>query len=198
VNGIWVGEYAIPRNETLGANVTLSLSVNSFDDGFGNKAPLTPWVSSQFEISPAQLAISIFTSKTTYQVLFDSVTLNITTKYPSGADLVDGRVSIIFETGDWKDQRLLYLSEKSRSGIVTYYLSIFEIRHLGTWKITASAEDSNGNKGISTIEVGVGILWLFVTAITLSVLLAVIAKWLREEPGLRRVLRIGYAKKKNP
>jgi hypothetical protein len=197
VNGIWVAEYAIPRNETLIANVTLSLSVNSFDDGFGNKAPLTPWISSQFEISPAQLAVSVSTLKTTYQVLFDSVTLNITTKYPSGADLVDGKVSVTFETGNWKDQRLLLLSEKSHSGIMTYYLPIFELRHLGTWKITASAEDSDGNKGISTIEVGVGMLWLFVTAVTLSVLVMVIAKWMREEPGLRRVLRIGYVKKKN-
>ncbi len=197
VNGIWMGQYAIPRNEALGTNVTLSLSANSFDDGFGNKAPLTPWISSQFEITPAQLALSVSTFRTSYQVLFDSVTLNITAKYPSEAILVNGKISVTFESGSWKDQRVLLLSERSHSGIVTYYLSISEISHLGTWKITILAEDSDGNKGVSTMETEVGMLWLFVTAATLTVLAIVIAKWMREEPGVRRILRTGAAKKRN-
>ncbi|MCJ7505169.1 hypothetical protein MUP05_01670, partial [Candidatus Bathyarchaeota archaeon] len=180
-NGVWVAEYSIPMNETLGRNVTLSVSKESFDDGFGNRAPSSPYISPQFEIVQAQLGVSISSPKTAYQVLFESVTLNVTVKYPGGMDLVDGRVSVAFEMGTWRNQKPLMWSEKSRSWILTYDLTISEIQHVGTWKVTVLAEDDYANRGVSSIAVDVGVLWFLVTALALTVLAVVIVKWVREE-----------------
>ena len=196
MNGIWVAEYAIPRNDTLGKNVTFSLSTGSFDDGFGNKAPSSPCISSQFEIVQAQMSISISPSKTDYQILFDSLSLNVTVRYPSGADLIDGKVSVTFETGHWREQKSLLFVEKSRCWILAYYLSVSEILHLGAWKISVLAEDSYGNRGSSTIDVGVGILWFLVTSAALTVLAIVIVKWIKEEKGLSRPAQKGETKKR--
>jgi len=189
MNGIWIAEYAIPKNETLGENFTFSVSPASFDDGFGNKAPSSMSVSSQFEVAPAQLTISISLSKNTYEILFDSVTLNVSAKYPDGSDLIDGKVSATFEVGSWRDQRPLLFYEKSRSWILTYYLAIPEIQHLGTWKIMLLAEDAYGNKGMTSMDISVQVLWLFVAVATLTILTIVIVKWMSEETGLRRLLR---------
>jgi hypothetical protein len=186
MNGIWIAEYVIPRNETVGKNVTFSLSAGSFDDGFGNRAPSSPCISSQFEIAQAQIAVSISSSKTDYQILFDSLSLNVSAKYPSGSDLTDGKVSVTFETGNWREQERLLFVEKSRCWILTYHLSVSEILHLGAWKISVLAEDSYGNRGSSTIDVGVGILWFLVTSAALTVLAIVIAKWIKEEKGLSK------------
>lgn len=185
-NGIWIAEYVIPRNETLGKNATFSLSAGSFDDGFGNKAPSSPYISSQFEIVQAQIAVSISASKTDYQILFDSLSLNVSAKYPSGAYLTDGKVSVTFETGNWREQERLLFVEKSRSWILTHYLSVSEILHLGSWKVSVLAEDGYGNTGSSTIDVGVGILWFLVTSAALTVLAVVIVKWVKEEKALNR------------
>jgi hypothetical protein len=124
------------------------------------------------------------------------VTLNVTVKYPGGVDLVDGKVSVAFEIGTWRDQKPLMWSEKSRSWILTYDLTISEIQHVGAWKLTVLAEDDYANRGISSIGVDVGMLWFLVTVLALTVLVVVIVKWMREETGLRKLLRRGTVKEK--
>jgi len=189
MNGIWVTEYAIPRNETLGKNFTFTISAGSFDDGFGNKAPSSMSVSSQFEVVSAQLKISILSPKHTYEILFDSINLNVTVKYPDGSDLTDGKVLAIFESGTLRDVRPLLFHERSRSWILTHHLAITEIQRIGTWKMTLMAEDSYGNNGMVSMEINVQAFWLFVVVATSSVLVVVLVKWMSEETGLRRLLR---------
>ena len=189
MNGIWRTEYAIPKNETLGKNFTFTVSVGSFDDGFGNKAPSSTLVSSQFEVASAQLTISIISPKHTYEMLFDSISPNATVKYPDGSDLVDGTVSAIFESGALRDVRPLLFHERSRSWILTYHLAITEIQRIGTWKMTLTAEDAYGNRGVISLEIGVRAFWLFVVVATSSVLAVVLVKWVSEETGLRKLLK---------
>ena len=189
MNGIWRTEYAIPKNETLGKNFTFTVSVGSFDDGFGNKAPSSMLVSSHFEVAFAQLTISILSPKHTYEILFDSIGLNATVKYPDGSDLVDGKVSAIFESGTLRDVRPLVFHERSRSWTLTYYLAITEIQRIGTWKMTLTAEDAYGNSGVISLEIGVRAFWLLVVVATSSVLAVVLVKWVSEETGLRKLLK---------
>lgn len=198
MNGIWVAEYVIPKNETLGKNVTLSVSLNAFDDGFGNRAPSSPCVSSQFEVAPAQLTVSVLLTKDTYQVIFDTMTINVTVKYPDGSALVDGKVSVTFDNGGWRDQRSLQFSEKIRSWIFTYYLEISEIQHLGTWNTVILAEDNYGNRGTSSVDIRVEILWFFVTSATLAVLTLVTLKWVKEETERRGLLKKKKSDEKKP
>ncbi len=196
MNGIWVAEYIIARNDTLAKNYTLLVSPGSFDDGFGNKAPSSTSVSSQFEVAPAQLRISILSPKDTYEILFDSVILNVTAKYPDGSDLVDGKVSATFESGTLRDSKPLVFQEKSRCWILTYYLAITEIQRIGTWKMTLLAEDSYGNNGVTSMDISVRVLWLFVAVATSGVLTIIILKWASEETGLRRLLKKKDVKQK--
>jgi len=189
INGIWTTEYTIPRNETLGKDFTFTVSAGSFDDGFGNKAPSSILVSSQFEVASAQLTISILSPKPTYEILFESISLNATVKYPDGSDLVDGKVSAIFESGTLRDVRPLVFHERSRSWILTYYLAISEIQRIGTWKMTLTAEDAYGNSGAISLEIGVRAFWLIVVVATSSVLAVVLVKWVGEETGLRKLLK---------
>jgi len=181
MNGIWVVEYTIARNESLGKNYTFLVSPGSFDDGFGNKAPSYMAVSSEFEVAPAQLRISILSPKDTYEILFDSIVLNVTAKYPDGSDLADGKISATYEGGTWRDSKPLQFQEKSRCWALTYQLGITEIPRIGTWKIALLAEDAYGNKGVTSMEVGVGVLWLFIALITSGILTIVIVKWACEE-----------------
>jgi len=189
INGIWTTEYTIPRNETLGKDFTFTVSAGSFDDGFGNKAPSSILVSSQFEVASAQLTISILSPKHTYEILFESISLNATVKYPDGSHLVDGKVSAIFESGTLRDVRPLVFHERSRSWILTYYLAISEIQRIGTWKMTLTAEDAYGNSGAISLEIGVRAFWLIVVVATSSVLAVVLVKWVGEETGLRKLLK---------
>jgi len=198
MNGIWVAEHTIARNETLGKNYTFLVSPGSFDDGFGNKAPSSTSVSSEFEVAPAQLRISVLSPKDTYEILFDSIVLNVTAKYPDGSDLVDGKISAIFESGTWRDSKPLLFQEKSRCWALTYYLAITEMPRIGTWKMTLLAEDIYGNKGVTSMDVGVRVLWLFIATATSGVLTIVIAKWVSEETGLRRLLKKKDVKQKAP
>ena len=189
MNGIWTTEYTIPKNETLGKDFAFTMSAGSFDDGFGNKAPSSTLVSSQFEVASAQLTISIISPKHTYEMLFDSISPNATVKYPDGSDLVDGTVSAIFESGALRDVRPLLFHERSRSWILTYHLAITEIQRIGTWKMTLTAEDAYGNRGVISLEIGVRAFWLFVVVATSSVLAVVLVKWVSEETGLRKLLK---------
>ena len=189
INGIWTTEYTIPRNETLGKDFTFTVSAGSFDDGFGNKAPSSILVSSQFEVASAQLTISILSPKPTYEILFESISLNATVKYPDGSDLVDGKVSAIFESGTLRDVRPLVFHERSSSWILTYYLAISEIQRIRTWKMTLTAEDAYGNSGAISLEIGVRAFWLIVVVATSSVLAVVLVKWVGEETGLRKLLK---------
>jgi len=189
MNGIWTTEYTIPKNETLGKNFTFTISAGSFDDGFGNKAPSSMSVSSQFEVALAQLRISILSPKHAYEILFDSINLNVTVKYPDGSDLIDGKVSAVFESGTLRDVRPLLFHERFRSWILTHHLAITEIQRIGTWKMTLIAEDAHGNNGMISIEINVQAFWLFVVVATSSVLAVVLVKWMSEETGLRRLLR---------
>jgi len=165
------------------------VSAGSFDDGFGNKAPSSMLVSSQFEVASAQLTISVLSPKHTYEILFDSISPNATVKYPDGSDLVDGTVSAIFESGTLREVRPLLFHERSRSWILTYYLGITEIQRIGTWKMTLTAEDAYGNRGVISQEIGVRAFWLLVVVATSSVLAIVLVKWVSEETGLRRLLK---------
>jgi len=189
MNGIWTTEYTIPKNETLGKDFTFTMSAGSFDDGFGNKAPSSILVSSQFEVTSAQLTIFILSPKHTYEILFDSISLNVTVRYPDGSDLVDGKVSAICESGTSRDMRPLLFHERSRSWILRYYLAITEIQQTGTWEMTLTAEDAYGNRGVASLEIGVRAFWLFVVVATSSVLAVVLVKWVSEETGLRKLLK---------
>jgi len=189
MNGMWMAEYTIPRNETTGKNFTFAVSPGSFDDGFGNKAPSSVFVSSQFEVAPAQLRLTVSLPKDTYEILFDSITLNVTAKYPDGSDLTDGKVSATFETGAWSDLRPLLFREKSRCWVLAYSLTITEIQRIGTWKLTLSAEDTYGNKGVASMDISVRVFWLFVVVATSGVLTVVVVKWLSEETVLQKFVK---------
>jgi len=196
MNGIWTAEYIIPKNETTGKNFTFAVSSGSFDDGFGNKAPSSAFVSSQFEVAPAQLKLAISLPKDTFEILFDSITLNVTAKYPDGSDLTDGKISAIFEIGAWSDLRPLLFREKSRCWVLAYSLTITEIQLIGTWKLTLSAEDSYGNKGVASADISVRVFWLFVVVATSSVFAVVVLKWLGEEKVLQKFMKKKSVKEK--
>lgn len=191
VNGVWIAEYVIPRNQTLGKNYTFSISKGIFDDGFGNKGPLSSVVSSEFDVTEARLTISISTSKSTYEILFESVSLNVTVRYPDGSNLAEGKVSVAFEASGWKDQRPLLFHEGSGSWAVTYYLGIAEIQRLGMWKATLLVEDNYGNSGTASVSIGIQVIWLFAVVATSMILVMIIVKWVSEEPVFKRL----YGKK---
>ena len=116
------------------------------------------------------------------------------------SDLADGKISATYEGGTWRDSKPLLFQEKSRCWALTYPLGITEIPRIGTWKIALLAEDAYGNKGVTSKEVGVGVLWLFIAVITSGILAIVIVKWVSEEreTGLRRLLKKKDAKEKAP
>jgi hypothetical protein len=189
------GTFQIPLNSEVGPWVA-TIEVNSFDDGYGNKGPISS-VLKPFTVSPAILTVSATTNYNNYTtggivVIYASVVT------PGGDDFTSGTVTATttYHSSSQIGSPLPLFYDQSRGEWVGSY-TVNSTNPAGSWQIQVNASDTFGNMGQGSTSTLVSFPvgpqqsstfnYLLVVVIALVVGLAVLVSWIVF--GRRRVLR---------
>lgn len=141
---LFVGMYRIPLSGQSGIWAA-KIDVGNFDDGFGNRGPLTS-LAKQFTVAPATLFISVNTSNET-RTVGDVILVSATITSPDGSSFYNGNVSAQFSLEGRLIGSPIPLSyDTSQSRWVGSH-AVRENDQSGAWLVQVSASDSYGNSG---------------------------------------------------
>ena len=188
------GAYQIPLSSQFGPWVA-TVEVNTFDDGYGNKGPVSG-VFKPFTVSPAVLAVSVITASNNYTVS-DVVAIYASVVTPGGDNFTSGTViATTYYSGRPIGSPLQLFYDQSRGRWEGSY-TVNSTNPAGIWQIQVNATDAYGNAGQGSTSTLVSILtspqqsstfnYLLVVVIALLGGFAVLVSWIVF--GRRRVLR---------
>ncbi len=188
------GAYQIPLSSQFGPWVA-TIEVNTFDDGYGNKGPVSG-VFKPFTVSPAVLAVSVITASNNYTVS-DVVAIYASVVTPGGDNFTSGTViATTYYSGRPIGSPLQLFYDQSRGRWEGSY-TVNSTNPAGIWQIQVNATDAYGNAGQGSTSTLVSILtspqqsstfnYLLVVVIALLGGFAVLVSWIVF--GRRRVLR---------
>jgi hypothetical protein len=188
------GTFQIPLSSQVGPWVA-TVEVNSFDDGYGNKGPISS-VLKPFTVSPAILTVSTTTNYNNYTV-GGIVVIYASVVTPGGYDFTSGTViATTYHASSQIVSPLPLFYDQSRGKWVGSY-TVNSTNPAGIWQIQVNATDTYGNMGQGSTSTLVTmpvapqqsstLNYLLVVAIALLGGLAVLVSWIIF--GRRRVLR---------
>jgi hypothetical protein len=188
------GTFQIPLSSDVGPWVA-TIEVNSFDDGYGNKGPISS-VLKPFTVSPAILTVSAITNYNNYTI-GGIVAIYASVVTPGGYNFTSGTVTATtYHASSQIGSTLPLFYDQSRGKWVGSY-TINSTNPAGIWQIQVNASDSYGNMGQGSTSTLVSIPappqqsstfnYLLVVAIASLGGLAVLVSWIVF--GRRRVLR---------
>jgi hypothetical protein len=191
---VFRGTFQIPLSSQVGPWAA-TVEVNSFDDGYGNKGPVSS-VLKPFTVSPAILAVSTTTNYNNYTV-GGIVVIYAIVVTPGGDNFASGAVTATtYHSSNQIGSPLSLFYDQSRGKWVGSY-TVNSTDPAGIWQIQVNASDNYGNMGEGSTSTLVSIPagpqqsstfnYLLVVAIGLLVGFAVLVSWLLF--GRRRVLR---------
>lgn len=188
------GTFQIPLSSEVGPWVA-TVEVNSFDDGYGNKGPISS-VLKPFTVSPAILAVSAITNDNNYTI-GNIVVIYASVVTPGGYNFTSGTVTAItYHLSSQIGSPLLLFYDQSRGKWVGSYI-VNSTNPAGIWQIQVNASDIYGNMGqgsTSTLVTAAAsppqsstFNYLLIAALVLIAALAIIVSWIIY--GRKRVLR---------
>src|SRR3989442_15739236 len=188
------GTFQIPLSREVGPWVA-TIEVNSFDDGYGNKGPISG-VLKPFTVSPAILTVFAITNYNNYTI-GNIVVIYASVVPPGGYNFTSGTVTATtYHSSNQIGGPLILFYDQSRGKWVGSY-TVNSTNPSGIWQIQVNATDSYGNMGEGSTSTLVStpaapqqsstFNYLLVVAIGLLAGLAVLVSWLLF--GRRRVLR---------
>jgi hypothetical protein len=188
------GTYQIPLSSESGPWVA-TIEVNTFDDGHGNKGPLSD-VFKPFTVTPATLVVSVVTASNNYTI-GEIVAIYASVVTPGGDNFTIGTVTATtFYTASQIGNPLQLFYDQSRAKWVGSY-KVNSTDPAGIWQIQVNATDSYGNTGQASTSALITapavpqqsstFNYLLVLVIALLGGLAVLVSWIVF--GRRRVLR---------
>jgi hypothetical protein len=188
------GTFQIPLSSDAGPWVA-TIEVNSFDDGYGDKGPISS-VLKPFTVSPAILTVSAITNYNNYTI-GGIVAIYASVVTPGGYNFTSGTVTATtYHASSQIGSPLPLFYDQSRGKWVGSY-TINSTNPAGIWQIQVNASDSYGNMGQGSTSTLVSIPaapqqsstfnYLLVVAIASLGGLAVLVSWIVF--GRRRVLR---------
>jgi hypothetical protein len=188
------GTFQIPLSSEVGPWVA-TIEVSSFDDGYGNKGPISS-VLKPFTVSPAILVVSAITNYNNYTI-GGIVAIYASVVTPGGYNFTTGTVTATtYHASSQIGSPLPLFYDQSRGKWVGSY-TINSTNPAGIWQIQVNASDSYGNVGQGSTSTLVSIPaapqqsstfnYLLVVVIALVGGLAVLVSWIVF--GRRRVLR---------
>ena len=191
---VFHGTFQIPLSSDVGPWVA-TVEVNSFDDGYGNKGPISS-VLKPFTVSPAILTVSTITNYNNYTI-GGIVAIYASVVTPGGYNFTTGTVTATtYHASSQIGSPLPLFYDQSRGKWVGSY-TINSTNPAGIWQIQVNASDSYGNMGQGSTSTLVSIPaapqqsstmnYLLVVVIALLGGLAVLVSWIVF--GRRRVLR---------
>jgi hypothetical protein len=188
------GTFQIPLSSQVGPWVA-TVEVNSFDDGYGNKGPISS-VLKPFTVSPAILTVSAITNYNNYTV-GGIVAIYVSVVTPGGYNFTSGTViATTYHSSNQIGSPLSLFYDASRGKWVGSY-TVNSTNPAGIWQIQVNASDIYGNMGQGSTSTLVSIPaapqqsstfnYLLVVVIALLGGFAVLVSWIIF--GRRRVLR---------
>jgi len=188
------GTFQIPLSSEVGPWVA-TVEVNSFDDGYGNKGPISS-VLKPFTVSPATLTVSTVTNYNNYTI-GGIVVIYVSVVTPGGYNFTSGAVvATTYHASSQIGGPLSLFYDQSRGKWVGSY-TVNSTNPAGIWQIQVNASDSYGNMGQGSTSTLVSIPaapqqsstfnYLLVVVMALVGGLAVLVSWIVF--GRRRVLR---------
>jgi hypothetical protein len=188
------GTFQIPLSSQVGPWVA-TVEVNSFDDGYGNKGPISS-VLKPFTVSPAILTVSTTTNYNNYTV-GGIVVIYASVVTPGGYNFTSGTVTATtYHASSQIGSPLPLFYDQSRGKWVGSY-TVNSTNPAGIWQIQVNATDTYGNMGQGSTSTLVTmpvapqqsstLNYLLAVAIALLGGLAVLVSWMIF--GRRRVLR---------
>jgi hypothetical protein len=191
------GAYQLPLSSQVGPWVA-TVEVNSFDDGYGNKGPISS-VLKPFTVSPAILTVSASTNYNNYTA-GGTVVIYVSVVTPGGYNFTSGTViATTYHASSQVGGSLPLFYDQSRGKWVGSY-TVNSTNPAGIWQIQVNASDSYGNAGQGSTSTLITVpatspppqqnstfTYLLVLVIALLGGFAVLVSWLVF--GRRRVLR---------
>jgi hypothetical protein len=188
------GTFQIPLSSDVGPWVA-TIEVNSFDDGYGNKGPISS-VLKPFTVSPAILSVSAITNYNNYTI-GGIVAIYVSVVTPGGYNFTTGTVTATtYHASSQIGSPLPLFYDQSRGKWVGSY-TVNSTNPAGIWQIQVNASDSFGNMGLGSTSTLVNIpaapqqsstfSYLLVATIVLLGGLAILVSWIFY--GRKRVLR---------
>ncbi len=188
------GTFQIPLSSQVGPWVA-TVEVNSFDDGYGNKGPISS-VLKPFTVSPAVLILSVITNSNNYTI-GGIVVIYASVVTPGGYDFTSGTVTATtYHASSQIGSPLPLFYDQSRGKWVGSY-TVNSTNPAGIWQIQVNATDTYGNTGQGSTSTLVTMPaaaqqsstfnYLLVVAVALLGGLVVLVSWIIF--GRRRVLR---------
>jgi hypothetical protein len=191
------GTFQIPLSVEVGPWVA-TVEVNSFDDGYGNKGPISS-VLKPFTVSPAVLAVSAITNNNNYTI-GGIVVIYASVITPGGYNFTSGTVTATTYHASTKiGSPLPLFYDQSRGKWVGSY-TVNSTNPAGIWQIQVNASDIYGNTGQGSTSTLISIPvtlpppqqsstlnYLLLVVLALLGGLAVFVSWMVF--GRRRVLR---------
>jgi len=193
------GTFQVPLSSQSGPWVA-SVDVNSFDDGYGNRGPVSS-VLKPFSVSPATFTVSAITADNNYTI-GDIVVISASVVTPAGDNFTGGTVTVTtYHTARQIGSPLQLFYDQSRGSWVGSYM-VNSTDPAGIWQIQVNATDIYGNMGqgststLVTMPAGTQqsstFNYLLVVVIALLGGLAVLVSWIvfGRKRVLRRVLKV--------
>ncbi len=185
------GTFQVPLSSQSGPWVA-SVDVNSFDDGYGNKGPVSS-VLKPFSVSPATLAVSAITADNNYAI-GDIVVISASVVTPGGYNFTSGTVTATtYYAARQIGSPLQLFYDQSRGNWIGSY-RVNSTDPAGIWQIQVNATDPYGNVGQGSTSTLVNVPqqsstfnYLLVLVIALVGGLAILGSWVVF--GRRRILR---------
>jgi hypothetical protein len=138
------GTFQIPLSSDVGPWVA-TVEVNSFDDGYGNKGPVSS-VLKPFTVSPAVLSVSAITNYSNYTV-GGIVVIYASVVTPGGYNFTTGTVvATTYRGSSLIGSPLSLFYDQSRGKWVGSY-TVNSTNPAGAWQIQVNASDIYGNAG---------------------------------------------------
>jgi len=194
------GTFQIPLTSEVGAWAA-TVEVNSFDDGYGNKGPISS-VLKPFTVSPAILTVSASTNYNNYTV-GGIVVIYASVVTPGGYNFTSGAVTATtYHLSSQIGSPLPLFYDQSRGKWVGSY-TVNSTNPPGAWQIQVNASDIYGNAGQGSTSTLVNVPasppqqsstfnYLLVLAIAIIGGLVVLVSWMvfGRKRVLRRVLKV--------
>ena len=189
------GTFQIPLSSEVGPWVA-TVEVNSFDDGYGNKGPISG-VLKPFTVSPAILTVSAITNYNNYTI-GNIVVIYASVVTPGGYNFTSGTVTATtYHSSSQIGGPLILFYDQSRGKWIGSY-TVNSTNPAGIWQIQVNASDIYGNMGQGSTSTLVTVAasppqqsstfnYLLIAALVLIAALAIIVSWIIY--GRKRILR---------
>jgi hypothetical protein len=187
-SGIWIAQFTIPVNASLGVGYNFLLPANAFDDGKGNIGPEKDVATSGFEATPVTLVVTSDLNATRYQVPLDKLVAYTQISYPDGTPVANATVRAWLDALGSRVNVTITHKRTSSVWVITYPFSWGDLLRLGSWRLQVNATDMYGNTGSESQEVTVEPYTLLEIAIAAVVVLFVV-RWLLSRFWRRLYLR---------